>query len=255
VAFTDDDCLPTPGWLANLTEPLRQKGHNAPCLIVQGRTVPLPAANQPSSDTDGQPSLSYALGPWARSVWVLGPTWLFETCNIAYRHVDLEEVGRFPSGAGAVKGAPGRAFGEDAILGWRVLDRGAELVFAPEALVHHRLLPCSYWQWLLEQYGKRGFPALISQNPAMRRALWKRIFLARRTAAFDLALAACGCSLMTRKARWLLGCLPWIWLALPEAADRHGRNPGIRLIQLAIGDLVGMAGLATGSLKQRQLVL
>ncbi|MCL4422931.1 MAG: glycosyltransferase [Actinobacteria bacterium] len=298
VAFTDDDCLPTPGWLANLIEPLRQNGHEAPALIVQGRTVPLTAWGQAVSETSGkaaseawgqavsetsgkaasaawekasmpcptEPSArtlwpedakgpGSGVGPWARSVWVLGPTWLFETCNIAYRHADLEKVGCFPSGAQSIKGALGRAFGEDAILGWRVHESGAELVFAPEALVHHRLLPCSYWQWLLEQYGRRGFPGLVSQNPAIRRAFWNRIFLARRTAAFDLALAACGCSFTSRKARWLLGCLPWIWLALPEAAGRRGRNPGVRLIQLAIGDLVGMAGLAAGSLKHRRLVL
>ena len=44
-------------------------GERAPHVVVQGRTE-----GWPEDDRHG---------PWARTVWVLRPTWLFETCNVA----------------------------------------------------------------------------------------------------------------------------------------------------------------------------
>ena len=83
VAFTDDDCLPTPGWLETLTRPLRNGASpELAHLVVQGRTIPW------GGDREG-------IGSWARTMWILGPTWLFETCNVAYRLVDLESAGAF----------------------------------------------------------------------------------------------------------------------------------------------------------------
>ena len=123
VAFTDDDCVPERGWLAALTAPLGGTGGpERPAVVVQGRTVPWP------EDAD-------QVGPWFRSVWVLGPTWLFETCNIAYRRADLETAGGFASRAEAPTDGTGKLVGEDALLGWRVVERGVELVFSERALV------------------------------------------------------------------------------------------------------------------------
>jgi glycosyltransferase involved in cell wall biosynthesis len=243
VAFTDDDCLPAPGWLAALTGPLL--GPDQAPTVVQGRTLPWPE--------DGP-----ACGPWARTVWVEEPTWLFETCNIAYRRADLLGAGGFAGAGEAPRGATGRAFGEDALLGWAVVGAGATLVFQPGALVHHRHLPASYPQWLGELRGRGGFPALVGRSPFGRRALWHRFFLAPRTAATDLALV--GLTLGLRRGRrgrrvWLLALLPWLVLALPEARGRTGRRLPVRLAQLALGDLVGQAWLAAGSVRHRTVVL
>ena len=240
VAFTDDDCIPEPSWLSALTEPL-DGGENAPHVVVQGRTE-----GWPEDDRHG---------PWARTVWVLRPSWLFETCNIAYRRRDVELAGGFPGRDEAPCGADGKLVGEDAILGWRVMEHGAQLRFEPGALVHHRHFPATYPEWLRDQRGRGAFPDLMGRSDVARQALWHRVFLAPRTAAYDLAVLSLCLAAATRRRRWLWGVAPWIWLALPEAADRGGRHPLIRLAQLALGDSVGAAAMAQASWRDRRLVL
>jgi glycosyltransferase involved in cell wall biosynthesis len=241
VAFTDDDCIPSPEWLRVLTTPYACGTGGPRPLVVQGRTTPC------KSDSDS--------GPWARAVWVLRPTWLFETCNIAYRRDDLTAIGGFPSRAEAPTTANGKTVGEDALLGWKVMERGPELIFAAEAEVAHRNEPASYLEWLAGHRGRAVFPDLVRRSPHGARALWHGWFLAPRTVAFEIALASALAGLLRRRASWGLGLLPWLWLTLPEAHQRSGRHPLVRLAQLAAGDLVGLGALLAGSLRHRRLVL
>jgi hypothetical protein len=242
VAFTDDDCLPSPQWLERLTAPWREGAGLPRSLVVQGRTVPWP------EDAE-------AAGPWARTLWVLRPTWLFETCNIAYRRVDLEAVGGFPSRDETPPAPSGRQVGEDALTGWRVIDAGGQLVFAPDALVHHRNMPASYGDWLRDQLGRAVFPALVARSPWARRAFWCRWFLTPRSAAVVLGALSVALVLVRRRVGWAAGVAPWVALALPEARSRGGRSPAVRLAQLAVVDVVGLAATARASLRHRRLVL
>lgn len=115
VAFTDDDCLPDPGWLeAGLAA---CKGH--PGAIVQGRTEP-------------RPDEVHQRGPFSRTINVVELDHAFQTTNIFYPRALLERVGGFDTEA--YDGAVG---GEDTDLAWRAIEAGAEAVFAPDALVHH----------------------------------------------------------------------------------------------------------------------
>lgn len=242
VAFTDDDCLPTPEWLETLTAPLRD-GPGAPTsVVVQGRTEPWP---EDVGDA----------GPWARTLWVLRPTWLFETCNIAYRYADLHDVGGFPSRAETPPVPSGRQVGEDALTGWKVIDGGARLVFEPDALVHHRNSPATYRDWLRDQRGRAVFPALVARSRRARRAFWCRWFLTPRTAAAALGAISVAASVWGRRPGWSIGALPWVVLALPEARSRRGRHPAVRLAQLALVDLAGLAATARASVRHRRLVL
>jgi glycosyltransferase involved in cell wall biosynthesis len=115
IAFTDDDCAPTPGWLAELE---RVAAAN-PDGFVQGRTLPDP------DELDN-------LGPFSRSIWVRELDPAFQTCNIAYPRELLERIDGFDTEAFGRE--PG---GEDCDLGWRAIETGARPAFAPEALVHH----------------------------------------------------------------------------------------------------------------------
>src|SRR5205085_6868290 len=74
VAFTDDDCVPQPGWLAALASGMTDAD------VVQGRTVLDEAQRR---------------GPFSPHVEVGGPSWIFQTCNIAYRRSILEAIGGF----------------------------------------------------------------------------------------------------------------------------------------------------------------
>jgi glycosyltransferase involved in cell wall biosynthesis len=246
LAFTDDDCLPAPGWLEALTSPLVGSG---PGVVVQGVTRP--------------PGGGAGMGPWDRALWVLRPSWLFETCNIAYHRRDFSAAGGFP-GRGQVPSTPtGKLVGEDAVLGWRVAEGGARLLFEAEAVVHHPAEAATFREWLAAQRGKAVFPDLAGRSPYARRALWGRWFLAPRTAAFDLAVVTTTAALIGRRAgrsrlaprMVVLAVLPWVWLALPEAAAKRGRHPALRLAQLAAGDLVGLVALAGASIRSRRVVL
>lgn len=244
LAFTDDDCLPAPGWLDSLTEPFRPPAAGRPpaAVVAQGLTRPWPV------DEVG-------CGPWDRSVWVLEASWRFETCNVAYRRDDFSAAGGFPPRESLPAGRGGKVVGEDAVLGWRVVERGAELVFREEALVHHRHLPASYGDYLRDCLGRRVFPDLVARSPLGRRALWHRWFLSPRSAAADLALAGVGAAGLTRRLAPLAAALPWLRLAWPEARQRPGRPAVVRLAQLAVGDLVGAAALGGASVRHRTPVL
>jgi glycosyltransferase involved in cell wall biosynthesis len=241
IAFTDDDCVPPPSWLSSLVAPFGSDPGSPRAVVVQGRTTP--------TEFDRA-----SAGPWARTVWVLRPTWLFETCNIAYRRRDLDAVGGFPGRDEAPHNAAGKALGEDALLGWKVVANGAELVFAGDAEMHHRNHRAGYLEWLLDHRGRAVFPDLAARNPLARKALWHRWFLASRTAAFDAGLLSVLAALLTRRWRFLAGALPWVWMALPEAAQREGKHPVVRLTQIGAGDLLGAVALGKASIEHRTFV-
>lgn len=242
VAFTDDDCLPSGEWLQALTTPFGTTPDRPAPVVVQGRTVPWPVDEA-------------LAGPWARTLWVLGPTWLFETCNIAYRRTDLEMVGGFPPRAETPPVPSGRQVGEDALAGWKVVDLGSQLVFEPAALVHHRNVPATFWDWLVDQRGREVFPALAARNRRARQAFWARWFLTPRSAAAVVGTLSVAAAVTTRRWRLSAGVVPWLVLAVPEARSRGGRHLLFRLSQLALVDLVGLAATVRGSVRHRTLVL
>lgn len=231
LAFTDDDCLPAPRWLAGLVA-----GFVDPeVTLVQGRTEPEP----------GPPP-----GTWARSVWVTAPTPWLETCNIAYRRADYDAVGGFDDDAGS--GA--RAFGEDTWLGHRVLSRGGRRAFAADAVVHHRWRPGTFADHLAERRVMRGFPRLAAQLPGVADSCWGGVFLTRRTAVVDLAVASVVVAATTRRPAVLLGTVPWLRTAWGPARARRGPVL-LRLAQGAVADLAGLAALVRGSVEHRRVLI
>jgi glycosyltransferase involved in cell wall biosynthesis len=115
VAFTDDDCEPTPSWLEAASAAARLD----PGAFVQGRTLP-----NPREAASG--------GPFSRTIEVDRPDPHFHTCNIVYPRWLLEAVGGFDTAAFGTE--PG---GEDSDLAWRAIAAGARPTFSREALVFH----------------------------------------------------------------------------------------------------------------------
>ncbi len=237
LAFTDDDCLPSPAWLESLL--LASDGVD----LVQGRTEPDP-------DPAGMRS-----GPWARTIRIVEPTALFETCNIAYRRAAFERAGGFNEGHAISARPGGRAFGEDVLLGSAVVAFGGSRRFAPDALVHHRYLPATFGDHLRSMRELAGFPALARESGALSDALWARVFLTRRTAAFDLAVVATALAAGGRRPSLLAAVLPWVVLTWPTTRAHGGRHGVVRLAQLALADAVGAAALFEGSVRHRRVVL
>jgi GT2 family glycosyltransferase len=156
VAFTDDDCLPRPGWIRALVDAFQTNGS---WLGVQGKTVAEP-------------------GPiGSHAIRVSRPNSLYQTCNMAYRRDALTAAGGFdPDFDG---------WFEDTALAARVLERGP-IGFASEALVVHRAVPRrpmgrDEWRQLVrdERLLARRYPAFYrrTRGPAPLAAIIARWLL------------------------------------------------------------------------------
>jgi len=230
VAFTDDDCVAEPGWLAALEGAARE----SPGAVVQGRTDPNPA------ELGDWGTFSRSLAVRRRGPW-------FQTCNILYPRELLERLGGFDASAYS---GPG---GEDTDLAWRALELGREAVYVDEARVLHavsRLGPLGKlrvaWRWTETM-------RVFARHPELRRTqLHKRVFW---KGSHYLLLRVLLATLLPRRL-WLVRQ----WLALPylwHLADR-GRDEGGGLLAapyFAIHDLVELVAVARGALRYRVLVL
>jgi glycosyltransferase involved in cell wall biosynthesis len=114
VAFIDDDCVPTEGWLEAIA-----RETDGSRVVVQGRVEPLP------DQLDRRHPLSH-------TIEVAGPSMLFVTANISYPRALLSQLGGFDERFS-------RGAGEDADLGMRATRSGAVVRFAPDALVYHEV--------------------------------------------------------------------------------------------------------------------
>src|SRR5439155_5614570 len=154
VAFTDDDCLPSPSWLDALAAAFRSG-----LDLVQGRVAPDPVHYSPSD-------------PWARTLWVTRGDWLFESCNIAYRRTSFDALGGFEVARPDVTRGTRAHFGEDTLLGWRLKAAGMRATFDADALVYHRVHAGTFGEWLIELRRRVLFPTVVRLSPGMGRSLF-----------------------------------------------------------------------------------
>jgi GT2 family glycosyltransferase len=226
VAFTDDDCRPTPGWLEAL---LAQEGGD---VIVQGRTEP-------------DPDEEHLLFGLARSVRVPGPSPWYETCNIAYPRELLERLDGFDERFVAL--------GEDTDLGLRATEGGAEVRFSDAALVYHAVEPQPLPDAMRSGWEKwETTPLVYREHPHHRRHLVGGFFFNRTHAYVCAALAG----LALRRRRPVVGAL----LIAPFVADSiDTTNVGPRglvrqLVHLParfLRELAIVAGIVRGAIRHR----
>jgi glycosyltransferase involved in cell wall biosynthesis len=226
VAFTDDDCVPAPDWLARLVA----AGAGRDGAIVRGRTVP-------------NPDEAHALGPYAKTVEITGPSPHFETCNVAYPRSLLERVGGFDESYASPAG-------EDSDLGCRAVAAGGVPLFAPDAVVHHAVFPRgpvgALADALLAGDGVRAY----GRNPELRAHLALGLFYDRSHPLLLIALAGLAAR---RPALALL-------LLLPYARHLRGRlraraAPLTQAPFLVAFDAVQTVAAVRGAVRHRTLVL
>ena len=231
LAFTDADCVPTPGWLAAGVAALEAAD------VVQGAVHADPGATS---------------GPFDRTVWVVGETGLYECASLFCDRELFDRVGGFEDWLDARLGKP---LAEDAWFGWRARRAGARTGFSDAALVHHVVFERDATGFVAERARLVYFPAIAGRIPELRRStFFGRVFLSRRTAAFDAALAAAGLGVALRSRRPLIAALPWAWMVSAEARRWGRRAPRVAAAQAA-ADLVGAGALAIGSARARSLLL
>jgi GT2 family glycosyltransferase len=226
VAFTDDDCTPTPGWLQGGLDACRSE----PGAIVQGRTDP-------------RPDQLHLISPFSRTMVIhaVGP--LYETCNIFYPRELLEELGGF---AGDTYALPA---GEDTDLAWRALERGVSTRYEPSALVHHEVLVAGPVGMLRNAIRWHTAIPVFARHPALRREhLHRGIFWSNtheHLLRFLLGLA------VARRSRLLA-----LVLARPYLIRLVRRRSGPLLAPyILLVDIVELAAVLRGSWRSRVLVV
>ena len=229
IAFTDADCIPAPGWLRAGVAALEHAD------LVQGRVEPEP----------GVP-----VGPFDHVIAVHAETGLYETANLFVRREWFDRIGGFKPFIDPSEGH----FGEDLVFGWAVRRAGGRSTFAPDALVHHEVVQRPASAWLRERRRLRLFPEATRAVPELRSRWFMGVFLSRRTAKFDLALAAIVAALVTRRPLLVLLALPYVRATF--RTDQWYRRWVLRQNAAhALGDLVGLLSLIEGSAKTGQVVL
>ncbi len=231
VAFTDADCFPEPGWLAAGRRALES------AVLVQGAVTPDP-------DTP--------IGPFDRSLWVSAETGLYETANLFVRREAFDAAGGFEAWLEPEIGKP---LAEDVWLGWRVRRAGGQSGYCPDALVHHAVFRRSAAGFVAEQRRLRHFPAIARKVPELRDSLFFcRLFLTRRSAAFDLAALALLLAGGRRSVAPLAAAAPYAFLAWEDARPWSGQAGRVALVKGA-ADVLGCLELVRGSLRSRSVLL
>ncbi len=230
IAFTDDDCQPTPEWLERGLEAMRRSGG-----VLVGRTTP-------------NPDQLHNWGPFSRTMRVEDTRFL-PTCNIFYWRKDLEAVGGFDEGFST----PG---GEDTDLGWRVQTMlGRQIAFLSDAVVHHDVRPSSFIDKVKTTWRWTGIPRLVAIHPeAARRQLYRRFFW--QPTHPPVILAAAGLGLAAVQPIALALAIPWVhlrmgaWKVDPKPLHNLALLPGAFAI-----DLLEVVVMARGSIRYRTFVL
>jgi GT2 family glycosyltransferase len=124
IAFTDDDCSPSPDWVDTLRAHLRDPAVG----FVTGRVVALDAGGATASTLDRAEAVRYR-GPQ-------DPYGIGHGANMAYRRSALEGLGGFDEALGS---GSGLRSGEDADMLYRCLAAGWEGVYDPDVTVAHDL--------------------------------------------------------------------------------------------------------------------
>lgn len=235
IAFTDDDCIPSSRWAAEIASALEDAD------MVQGRTDPAP-------------DQLHRMGPFSHTMSISTASGFYETCNMGYRRELLEELDGFDE-------AFRHPYGEDADMGWRARSRGARFEFAANALVHHEVFPSRLWDRIRALPRLEGVVQVVSRHPALRSSLVGGLFFRRSHPPAVIAaagLAAFG-ACPRRSAPALLGAVlitPYVVHRLvvePLSDDLRRRLislPGALLV-----DLVQVGVLARASLRHRTAVL
>lgn len=231
VAFTDDDCVPAPGWLRAVASPIV----DGAAQLVQGRTAP-------------DPSQAHLVGPFSRTIDVGGEDGFYQTCNIAYHRPVLEALGGFDDRY--------RLSGEDTDLALRAIEAGARTAFVERALVHHDVRPSSLLAQLRHSRRWIGVVLCTREHPILRERYRSRWFWKPSHPPALAAAAGLAGAVVARQP--LLGLA-----AVPYAVHRARTNPlrgGPRRRLAAIPgalvvDLAEVAVLAAGSVRYRTLLL
>lgn len=222
IAFTDDDCRPTPGWL----EAYLAAAEAHPGAVFQGRVMM-------------DPEQMNALNPFAHTFEVTCYDEGFATANMAYPRDLLEHLDGFDE-------TFPRPAGEDTDLGWRAIESGVRVEFVDDAVVHHGIVPVGAFPKLRATARWTDTIRLYRRHPGMRKV--KGVFW--RTNHWELFRFLAALALPRR-----LGPLR-LYLAAPYVKHLTTRRTGPLLAPYLLAlDLAEVLAVVRGAIRYRVLVL
>jgi glycosyltransferase involved in cell wall biosynthesis len=235
ICFTDDDCVPQPGWMSNLVGGLDGAG------MAQGRTLPNPDQRE-------------QWGPFSHTVEVKEEGGFYETCNMAYNRTWLEASGGFDE-------AFRHPYGEDTELAWRVKAGGARSTFVADAVVYHAIGPSDFGRCLRLMRRREALVHLLHLHPELR-AIFPARWYHKQThpPAVALVLSMTAIGLRPRSAAlWAVGaaCAALYARACLRTwrAPKRTRQWALVMPAALVADLVEVAVLAAASARERTLFL
>jgi glycosyltransferase involved in cell wall biosynthesis len=238
IAFTDDDCRPSPGWLAAGVAAMAATANGTREAIVQGLTEP-------------DPLEADRLGPFTRSLNVRELDHWYATANMFYSRATLERLGGFDE---TTFSRPG---GEDTDLAWRAIGDGVPTAFSADARVWHavhelgpvkRLRFATRWDETMAVFGR--YPELRRQT-LIRGLFWKE-------SHYHLARTIAGL-LLPGRLRLAGAYFAWRYaLLLWRRAHWHGdgKGGGALLVPYYLAEnIIELATAARGAARYRTPVL
>lgn len=243
LAFTDDDCRPSPQWL--------ERGISA---FADERVA---FATGPIGYKPEQLGTTGFFARDGRDVGEEHPT--YSWTNILYRR-DV-----FLAAGGSDEALCLPDFRQrvvdcgDTDLAWRIKEAGHRNAFVPDALVWHELEDMKPLDWVWEPFRLFVVPSLVRRHPALRRRLLRAgVFFTWANAMFYLALAGLVLGVALGPAWLLLGApyLGWaLWLLHEHASLRRAPKLAAQIALLAARQAALCAGMLYGSVRFRTLVL
>lgn len=240
VAFTDDDCRPTKGWLQALVDT-----HERGADLVQGKTIP-------------NPDQWEQRGAFSHTVQIEEFNSRFESCNVSYRRDLLDRLDGFDEAFGTSRG--GAPYAEDADLGWRAIEVGAIADLAADAIVLHAVLASSFSRYLKGMLRRRRFVYFLSRHPGFRAFMpqpW--LFTPTHIPALVVIMALTGLAVAPDWPMLLVvGVATTIyfrdWIRFRQRPGRR-RNWPVVITGFLVTDILEIAVLLAGSVQWRTLVI
>lgn len=245
IAFTDSDCIADPHWLKNGVAKMREG-----VGLVQGKTIPNP----------------HQIGKaFSRTQYCLRENGMYQTCNMFYRKEVIDLVGGFaPEFCGENCFGKPRWGGEDTDLAWRVKEQGWKSVFADDAIIYHHVFNLDPWKMII-CIGRPQFqglfyvlPILVKKHPELRKYLYRRYFLNKVKAYFDLLCLSMILGILIHKVFFVFA-IPYFALRSKKIfanrpLARYPRGIGVLIVRI-LNDIVEFFLLLSGSIWNRSIVL
>lgn len=230
-AFTDDDCMPTRGWLSGLVAAMQGRS-----VVVAGRILPPPAEE-------------HRLAPFSRIlVASTGYAGWAAAANLAVSRADLLAVGGFDEEFR-------NPAGEDTDLALRLMAHGVPFEYVSDAVVLHHIEPSNVRGLLRDQQRWMDVPAVFARHRWARRQLLSHGVFWKSSHPSILLLLA-GLAMAPRRPGALALTVPWLHERLCKqpatetVAERVTSLPGVLVL-----DVSEVLVMIRGSIRHREPVL